>query len=439
MTQISHVFPSRLSALAASAAMIGLLAALGGSADAAVKVVAPSSVEAPARVPFTASAADASQVTVLVDGKRRWAGVAADSEIRHSGALRLGAGSHRLEVRAVTKGVVERTSKVVHVTNPHSKKENSPASSPESPHSVGGSSSSGSAGSSVSTRPADGSPTTGSAPVETVPTPAESPLPVETTPLPVKTTPPAVETAPPPTAPTEPAPTLALPTFSGFQVSSFLNQSASGAISEVADPAGSGEKVFKMTVGDNDVYPITPTENPRAELVSPPMANNGTEFWATMKFFLPSSFPSSVPGWLTLLEGPYGPPFEGSPPWHLEVNGDNIQWVRNGTYGYDVPWSMPLTKNSWVNVMVHEKFGTEGWIEMWINGQPINFFAGGTYNPNHVAATNHLSMQTMDATTNGGGGNSIHLMNYRERGMFESVTVYEGGLKVGNSQAAVSA
>jgi Polysaccharide lyase len=437
MAQIVRISPGRrLSVLLGSSTLaLSLLSGLGSPADAAVSVVAPATAEAPAAVRFTASATDVSRVSVLVDGRRRWASSPRNLRIRHSGKLRLTAGSHKIEVRAVAKGVIERTSKVVHVSDPHAKSDSSGNGRSNGSPSTDKASSdpgSGSSGSYGSTAGSGRGPTPPKTPVSTPPPVANTTPPVESALPPVESVPPPVESAP--ATPAEPA---ALPTFSGFKAISFLNQSAKGAISEVPDPAGSGESVFKMTVGDNDVYPITPTENPRAELVSPPMATNGTEFWATMKFFLPAEFPSSVPGWLTLLEGPYGPPFEGSPPWHIEVNGSNIQWVRNGTYGYDVPWSMPLTKNSWVNVMIHEKFAANGWIEMWINGQQINFFGGGTYNPNHVAATTRLAMQTMDASTDGGGGNSIHLMNYRERGMFESATVYEGGLNVGNTRASI--
>ena len=151
---------------------------------------------------------------------------------------------------------------------------------------------------------------------------------------------------------------------------------------------------------------------------------------------MPANFPSSVPGWLTVLEGPYGRPFNGTPPWHIEVNGEHIQWSRNGTYNWDVPWQMPLVRGSWVNVMVHEKFATEGWVEMWINGKQINFFSGGTYNPDHVASTTHLAMKTMDAS-NDAGPNNIHLMNYRKVGMFNSVTLDEGPLAIGSTQASI--
>ncbi|MFN8163981.1 MAG: heparin lyase I family protein [Solirubrobacterales bacterium] len=223
--------------------------------------------------------------------------------------------------------------------------------------------------------------------------------------------------------------------FKATHLSDFwLRQAAPGALSEVPDPAGSGETVFKLTVGDSDMLNITP--NPRAEMLSPSTIKAGDELWWSAKFFLPADFPASVPGWLNLLQGPYGSPFAGSPPWHVEVNGDHIQWARNSTYRWDVPWQMPLVRNSWVSVMVHERFASDGFVEMWVNGQPITFFGSGTYNPNHVAPTQHLAMATMDSSNNG-ATNSIYLQSYRKAGMFPSLTVYQGPLAIGTTRASV--
>jgi hypothetical protein len=223
--------------------------------------------------------------------------------------------------------------------------------------------------------------------------------------------------------------------FSGRHLSDFwLNQSAPGAITEVPDPAGSGETVFKFAVGDGDMTNITP--NPRGELLSPSTIASGQEFWFASKFFLPAEFPSSVPGWMNVMQGPYGEPFEGPPPWHIEINGSHIQWMRNGTYNWDVPWQMPLVKNSWVSVMVHERFGADGWVEMWVNGQPIDFFGSGTYNPDGVAPTTRLEMATMDASNNG-STNSVYLQSYRKAGMFSSLTSYDGPLTIGRTMASV--
>jgi hypothetical protein len=266
------------------------------------------------------------------------------------------------------------------------------------------------------------------------PTPAPAPAPAPTpAPAPEPTPAPAPAPAPAPEPAPAPAPGLL---FKGTKITDFHNQSAPGAVSEVADPAGSGESALKMTVANSDVYPVTPTSDPRAQLDSPTIFNPGAEFWWSSKFYLPSNFPSSVPGWLTVMEGPYGPPFDGAPPWHIEVNGEHIQWGRNDTYHWDVPWQMPLVRGSWVHVLLHERFASDGWVEMWINGQPITFFGSGTYNPNHVAPTQRLAMQTMDHSNNGGTNFAV-IQSYRKAGMFSSVSLFQGPMALGTTRTSV--
>jgi hypothetical protein len=227
------------------------------------------------------------------------------------------------------------------------------------------------------------------------------------------------------------------PSFHGTRIADFgLVQAAPGAIAEVPEPLGGAGRVLAMTVDDGDVYPITPTENPRAQLASPPSIEPGDELWWSTEFLLPDSFPSNVPGWVTVMEGPYGPPYGETPPWHLEVHEDRIQWSRNGTYGFDVPWEMPLLESEWIAVMVHTRFATDGFVEMWVDGKQVTFFPGGTLNPSDVAPTQRLQMKTMDST-NDGAPNSLYIQNYREAGMFESVETYARGLTIGRSRAAV--
>jgi hypothetical protein len=214
--------------------------------------------------------------------------------------------------------------------------------------------------------------------------------------------------------------------FDGAHISDFdLIQAAPGAITEVPDPAGSGETVFQMTVNDRDVAPITPTENPRAQALSPPIIDNGEEFWLSTKFFIPTNFPTSTHGWMSLVSV-YGAPFGGSSPWQVEVVDGRLQWMRNGTYNYDVPWQMPLIKGSWVTVLLHERFASDGFVEMWINGQQISFFGRET----------KLAMQTMDRSNNG-DANSAKIMQYREAGMFETGTIDFGALKIGTTRESV--
>lgn len=273
----------------------------------------------------------------------------------------------------------------------------------------------------------------------TTPPEATDPAPAPATPATSPTPTPSPSPAPAPAPAPAPTPQTPAPSsdvlFKGARLRDFwLNQSAPGAITEVPDPAGSGQNVFKFTVGDSDMLNITP--NPRAELLSPHNITAGSEFWWSAKVFLPADFPASTPNFVNLLQGPYGEPWVGSPPFLIKVEGGSLKWQRNTTYNWDVPWEVPLVRNRWVSFMIHERFGSDGWLEMWVDGKPITFFSGGSYNPNHVAATQHLAMKTMDSSNNA-QPNSIYLQSYRKKGMFPSLTVYHGPLTIGKTRASV--
>jgi len=234
----------------------------------------------------------------------------------------------------------------------------------------------------------------------------------------------------------EPIPNPSDLLFSGARIGDFAQiQAAPGAIAEVPDPLGSGQTVLRMTVSDKDVYPITPTDNPRAQALSTSIVNPGAEVWLSTKFMLPADFPSNVPGWMSLVSI-YGPPYNGASPWCIGIGGGSFNWQRNGTYNWDVPWEAPMARGRWVTVLLHERFATDGWVEMWIDGNPVKFFPGNTYNPSRHAATEKLTMQTMDSSNNG-GANAAKIMQYREAGMFETATVYFGALKLGRTRASV--
>jgi hypothetical protein len=276
-------------------------------------------------------------------------------------------------------------------------------------------------------------PTAPSSPTPAPPSPAPAPSPA---PGPVNNPAPAPAPPPPASPPPSPGPSAGL-LFEGTRIRDFrLNQSAPGAVTEVPNPGGGGSQVLKMTVASSDVFPVTPTSDPRAQLLSPSIIDPGEEFWWSGEFFLPSDFPSTVPGWLTVMEGPYGEPFDGTPPWHIEVNGSSLRWSRNSTYNWDVPWQMPLVKNSWVKVVIHERFGADGWVEMWVNGQQVTFFAPGTYNPRHEASTAHLAMATRDRS-NDGGPNFTVIQSYRKAGMFSTVSLFQGPMAIGTTRASV--
>jgi len=267
-----------------------------------------------------------------------------------------------------------------------------------------------------------------SVPEPPAPEPPSNPPPTPPPPTPPPPTPPP-PTTPPPVSSSEPL-------FDGDGIEDFAEvQAAPRAITEVPDPLGSGETVFKLTVDEDDVYPVTPTDNPRAQALSPSLIEAGDEFWLETKFMLPTDFPT-VSGWMSLISI-YGPPFNGSSPWQVEVGGNEFTWQRNSTYDYDVPWRAPLVKGRWVSVLLHERFASDGWVEMWIDGQQVTFFGPGNHNPNGVAPTQRLEMATMDGS-NDGGPNSAKIMQYREAGMFSSATLYFGALKIGETRESVA-
>jgi hypothetical protein len=213
--------------------------------------------------------------------------------------------------------------------------------------------------------------------------------------------------------------------FEGARLSDFdALEAAPGAFQEVPDPLGGGETVLQVTVNERDVAPITPTDNPRAQALSPDIIDNGDEFWLQTKFMIPTNYPF-VPHWMSLL-GIYGPPYGGPGPFVLEVCENRLQWMRNGNYNWDVPFQMPLIKGSWVTVLMHQRFASDGFVELWINGQQINFFGREP----------RLNMQTADRSNNG-APNSARISQYREAGMFETGTLYFGALKIGTTRESV--
>jgi hypothetical protein len=214
--------------------------------------------------------------------------------------------------------------------------------------------------------------------------------------------------------------------FDGTHLANFaqLQEAASDRIQEMRDPLGSGAPVLKFHVRNSDVYPATPTDNPRAQALSPNIIHTGMEFWVKDSVMLPASFPSDIP-WLDLLEV-YGAPYNGSSPVSLQVIGDQIALQRNRTYHDDMPWKMPVVRDRWTSFLLHEHFGPEGWVELWVNGQQVTFSNG----------QQRLHMATEDAS-NDGGPNHVKIASYRTLASASDVTMYHAGFRFGLTRASV--
>jgi hypothetical protein len=262
------------------------------------------------------------------------------------------------------------------------------------------------------------------------PTPTEAPVPPTTIP-PVAPEPPT-QTLPPAELPGTTAGLL----FNGTKMSEYSIEAAPHAVSEVPDPTGSGQSVFDLTVNNQDVAPITPTENPRAQMLTPALIHPGDEFWLETKFYIPKGMPY-VPGWMSLVSI-YGPPFAGSSPWQITIYEHEVRWMRNFQHDNDIPWKYPVSaaEGNWTTVLLHEKFANDGFVEMWVNGQQIDFFPKGNRNPAHEAETSRVSMATMDPS-NDAGPNSAKIMQYRQVNMFQTASVYFQPLRLGTTRESV--
>jgi Polysaccharide lyase len=215
--------------------------------------------------------------------------------------------------------------------------------------------------------------------------------------------------------------------FNGSRLGKFsqIQDAAPDRMKLVRDPLGSGARVFKVTVKNSDVYPLTPTENPRAQAMSRGFIKPGMEFWLRHSVLFPIRFPSSIPGWLELMSI-YGPPFNGSSPVAMVLRHRSLVLARGQRYRYDAPWKMPIVKNRWIDIMIHERFGTDGWVDLYINGRRVTF-------SRHRL---RLYMRTADSP-NDGGPNHAKMSVYMQRGMFNSVTMYHSALRVGRTRASV--
>ena len=183
----------------------------------------------------------------------------------------------------------------------------------------------------------------------------------------VSKTPEAPVTPAPPVTPETPGTSSSFPVFDGSHISNYsLLPAAPGAITEVADPLGSGETVFQMNVNNSDVAPITPTDNPRAQALGPGNINAGDEFWLETKFMLPENLPISPR--LDVTGRDLRRALRRQRPLGRRHQRQPILLAAERHLRLGRALACPI-KGSWVTVLLHERFATDGWVEMWINGE----------------------------------------------------------------------
>ena len=222
-----------------------------------------------------------------------------------------------------------------------------------------------------------------------------------------------------------------------FSQYSFLEQCPGDIASVVGNPAPAGVHAVQLKVSDGDTQSACPgkvfTPNPAASMIGPTVFHNGDDAWMGFSVYLPAGFPT-IPTWFQFAEV-YGPPFGGSPPIGLDIEGNRMGLWRDATHNFDNPWSTPVVTGQWQDIVLHVKFSpdpTVGFVELYFNGVQQQFADGST----------RLYYSTLVPGNNwdgASGGNYLDIDQYRSHlDQLGTVTVYDAEMAIGDSYAAVA-
>lgn len=203
---------------------------------------------------------------------------------------------------------------------------------------------------------------------------------------------------------------------------------------QAPDGSSPSYNVAKISVSNIDGTELDPegvkiTSNPRGELKSPAFPND-QEVWWSFCYWLPQGrktengvegdFPASIPGWWNIAEGPYGPGWNGSPPFEIDLRGTGIGWRTNSHFpgGERDIWREPYVRGKKHSVLVRRL----------ITG--ISVFHDGDLKASTV-------FPTIDPSNSPGPQHYI-LQNYRKRDMYMgTATIYYWPLKIGTTRESV--
>lgn len=205
-------------------------------------------------------------------------------------------------------------------------------------------------------------------------------------------------------------------------------QGATGAVTIKSDTPRQGTFYAELTARDEDVFPVTPTGDPRASLVGPRVVFAGFERWFSWSTFFPVDMkPIPYDGWLVFWQI-HGPPYVSSPVMALGVEPDDrITFQRSYDYGFDTPWAGPLIRGAWQDYVLHVFFATDetGYVELWVNGRQQVFKNG----------RRRLYMITFEPTWFNGAEPSALL--YRKKGILPTVTIKHDAMRMDSSPPAL--
>jgi hypothetical protein len=221
--------------------------------------------------------------------------------------------------------------------------------------------------------------------------------------------------------------------FNGTALNTWwLNQSATpGRVQLVPDPDGAGNTVQQFTTYNTDVAPLTPTMNPRSQLVTPEtLLKPGNTYWQSFEVYIPKSF-TLVPGagWVSLETGAFGYPYAGSPPLELSIENGDFRFQRNGfaPTPWQIAWATPVVKGQWYRFTWHFLFSATGWVELYVNDVQQKLKSGTT-------TYTQMPMSLIDKSDAKGPWISDEQLYY-QLGMYQSTSVYFKNFKMASTQA----
>lgn len=129
-----------------------------------------------------------------------------------------------------------------------------------------------------------------------------------------------------------------------------------------------GRGTLALAAHETDVAPLTPNSNPRAQLCSPRLIDQGATYRVEVSLNVPSTaLPATLDGsagaWVEFVQFDVGPPFAGSPPLRI-MTQDGVKFGLREADGWPYPWYVPLVRDSWWTFRMDFLHAVDGWYEL---------------------------------------------------------------------------
>jgi hypothetical protein len=222
--------------------------------------------------------------------------------------------------------------------------------------------------------------------------------------------------------------------FDGAGKAGWADQSAAPTrVSSEPDPSDALGRVLRFDVFDGDVYPLTPTDNPRAQLTTPShILHEGQPFWETYEVYVPKTFPKAETygSWIQLGSPFYGPPYDGPPSVSMEIEDGRFLWQADAHSQVpgSILWQAPVVTGKWIRFTWHVDPTPHGHVELYVNDRPVFVRYNG-----HKG--NGVTIPVVDASNETGPWFS-QLSVYYGRGQFSALTLYFKGFAIATTQGA---